>query len=285
MFDRYGSDVLANDPHRRPTSTEVPAKVGLVVEDVESGWVGAILRTQKIGGMHVVELEDAKGRVRSFPLGPGYWIDGKPVTLVPVAKTRQSGLRSSTGRKLTNSGSYALAPEPAKVAKASRIWVEGKHDAELVEHIWGDDLRHEGVVVELLEGVDNLECVLSAFSPSPSRKAGVLVDHLVAGSKESRIAASIGRKYPDSVLVLGHPFVDIWQAVKPARLGLRAWPNIPKTTDIKKGTLAALGWPHSTQADIAQGWKRILRTVRTYKDLVPALLGKVEALIDFVTCP
>ncbi len=285
MFDRYGSDVLANDPHRRPTSTEVPAKVGLVVEDVESGWVGAILRTQKIGGMHVVELEDAKGRVRSFPLGPGYWIDGKPVTLVPVAKTRQSGLRSSTGRKLTNSGSYALAPEPAKVAKASRIWVEGKHDAELVEHIWGDDLRHEGVVVELLEGVDNLECVLSAFSPSPSRKAGVLVDHLVAGSKESRIAASIGRKYPYSVLVLGHPFVDIWQAVKPARLGLRAWPNIPKTTDIKKGTLAALGWPHSTQADIAQGWKRILRTVRTYKDLEPALLGKVEALIDFVTCP
>ncbi|WEB73491.1 DUF3097 domain-containing protein [Winkia neuii] len=285
MFDRYGSDVLANDPHRRPTSTEVPAKVGLVVEDVESGWVGAILRTQKIGGMHVVELEDAKGRVRSFPLGPGYWIDGKPVTLVPVAKTRQSGLRSSTGRKLTNSGSYALDPEPAKVAKASRIWVEGKHDAELVEHIWGDDLRHEGVVVELLEGVDNLECVLSAFSPSRSRKAGVLVDHLVAGSKESRIAAGVAKKYPDSVLVLGHPFVDIWQAVKPARLGLRAWPNIPKGTDIKKGTLAALGWPHSTQADIAQGWKRILRTVRTYKDLEPALLGKVEALIDFVTCP
>ena len=33
------------------------------------------------------------------------------------------------------------------------------------------------------------------------------------------------------------------------------------------------------------GWKRILGTVRTYRDLEPALLGRVEELIDFVTVP
>ena len=87
------------------------------------------------------------------------------------------------------------------------------------------------------------------------------------------------------MLVVGHPFVDIWQAVKPQRLGLQAWPDVPRGTDIKHGTLAYLGWPHANQADIAQGWKRILATVRNYKDLEPALLGRVEELIDFVTQP
>ncbi|OFK01443.1 hypothetical protein HMPREF3152_05085 [Actinomyces sp. HMSC06A08] len=265
----------------------MPATLGLVVEDVESGWVGAIVATEKVGGMMVVQLEDARGRVRAFPMGAGYWIDGNPVELVPVSKRVRSGPHSAGGRKLTNSGSYALDPEPAKVAKASRIWVEGKHDAELVEHIWGDDLRHEGVVVELLEGIDNLEAVLRNFRPGPKRRAGVLVDHLVKGSKESHIARRIDALYPSSVLVLGHPFVDIWQAVKPARVGLSRWPDIPKGTDIKVGTLAALGWPHASKADVGQGWKRILRQVRTYKDLEPALLGRVEELIDFVTasCP
>ena len=34
--------------------------------------------------------------------------------------------------------------------------MEGKHDAELVEKVWGHDLRIEGVVVEPLHGVDDL---------------------------------------------------------------------------------------------------------------------------------
>ena len=45
-------------------------------------------------------------------------------------------------------------------------------------------------------------------------------------------------------------------------------------------------WTHSAdQRDIAMAWKRILATVRTYRDLEPALLGRVEELIDFVTVP
>jgi hypothetical protein len=172
----------------------------------------------------------------------------------------------------------------ARVARESRIWVEGRHDAELVERVWGEDLRLEGVVVELLDGVDNLPAALRAFGPGPGRRAGVLVDHLVPGSKESRIADEV-RRGPGGghVLVLGHPYVDVWQAVRPERVGLAAWPAVPRGQDIKTGTLRSLGWPAASRADVAAGWQRILRSVRDYRDLEPALLGRVEELVDFVT--
>ena len=294
VSDRYGTDVLAADPHRvgshavRPESVHVPVTRGLVVEDRQSGFVGAAVAVEKSGGRHVVVLEDRAGTRRGFPLGPGFWIDGRPVILdPPVARpAAPTGPRSASGRRLTASGSYAVENERAKVARASRIWVEGRHDAELVEKVWGDDLRHEGVVVLMLDGVDHLEAVMADFGPSPERRAGVLVDHLVPGSKESRIAERV-RAMPggDNVLVLGHPYVDVWQAVKPERVGLKAWPEVPRGTDIKHGTLEALGWPHADQADVARGWQRILATVRTYKDLEPSLLGRMEELIDFVTAP
>ena len=184
----------------------------------------------------------------------------------------------------TASGSIAVHDAKARVARASRIFVEGRHDAELVEKVWGDDLRIEGVVVEYLGGVDDLADHLRDFKPGPNRRVGVLVDHLVAGSKESRIAQNI-MKSPvgKDVLIVGHPFIDIWQAVKPARLGFAEWPKVPKGIDWKKGTCQQLGWPHRDQADIARAWKHILGGVRGFQDLDPALLGRVEELIDFVT--
>jgi hypothetical protein len=271
--------VLSQDPHRsrRPVTTDVPADRGLVVEDVTSGWVGAVVRVEKSGGEHVVVLEDRKGRTRTFTLGAGFWVDGKPVRLV-APRPRAA----ASGPARTASGSVAVAGVRARVARASRIWVEGRHDAELVERVWGDDLRVEGVVVEMLDGVDHLVDRLTEFGPSPTRRVGVLVDHLVPGSKESRIAEAVMAKFP-GVLVLGHPYVDVWQAVLPARVGLAEWPHVPRGTDIKVGTLRALGWPAKNQADIAAGWKRILGRVRDYKDLSPALLGRVEELVDFVT--
>ena len=87
------------------------------------------------------------------------------------------------------------------------------------------------------------------------------------------------------VLVLGHPYVDVWQAVKPAALGLRAWPQVPRGEDIKAGTLARIGWPHAYAHDIGLGWARILSHVNSYRDLEPSLLGRMEELIDFVTEP
>jgi len=246
-----------------------------VVEETASGFVGAIVRYAN----GLVELEDRHGKVRSFPLGPGYLVDGAPVALAKPAPSAPRQLRSA-------SGSLAVTDHRARVARASRIFVEGRHDAELVEKVWGHDLRVEGVVVEYLEGVDLLEETLREFRPAQGRRVGVLVDHLVAGSKESRIADAVARgPFGAHVLVLGHPFIDVWQAVKPARLGIAAWPIIDRGTEWKHGVCEALGWPHDDQADIAQAWQRILSQVDSFADLEPALLGRVEQLIDFVTEP
>jgi hypothetical protein len=53
--------------------------------------------------------------------------------------------------------------------------------------------------------------------------------------------------------------------------------------DWKTGILAGLGWPNRTQADIADGWRRLLASVHSYADLEPSLLGRVEEVIDFLT--
>ncbi|GAA2023566.1 DUF3097 domain-containing protein [Agromyces tropicus] len=277
--DRYGDDVLAGDWRAagRRTIPEVPAARDLVVELAADGYCGAVVAVEK----QTVTLEDRHGRTRLFPLGLGFLVDGEPVRLVAPKAT------APRGRLRTASGSYAAEPgRPAKVALPSRIFVEGRHDAELVERIWGADLRVEGVVVEYLEGVDVLDAVLDEFAPGPGRRVGVLVDHLVTGSKEQRIADAVMRgRHRGHVLVVGHPFIDVWQAVKPARIGRDGWPVIPRGTSWKHGVCAELGWPHEDQADIARAWQRILGSVRGYGDLEPALLGRVEELIDFVTAP
>ncbi|CAG7573555.1 DUF3097 family protein [Barrientosiimonas humi] len=286
--DRYGSDVLAGDwkAPRRGRSAQVEAARDLVVEDADSGWVGAVVRVEKAGGMHVVHLEDRRGRVKAFPLGPGFLIDGKPVELT-APRTDTAALTAQRATKSrTASGSVAVPDAPARVASASRILVEGRHDAELVEKVWGDDLRIEGVVVEMLDGVDDLQAVIRDFRPGPQRRLGILVDHLVPGSKETRIVEQARAAAPsEHVLIVGHPYVDVWQSVRPERLGWSQWPTIPRGTSWKHGILDELGWPHASQADVAHGWKRILGTVRTYADLQPELLGRVEELIDFVTVP
>src|SRR5450755_3890387 len=266
----YGPDVLADGWRRakRPEPPQVAAELGLVVEEAGGGFCGAVTACEK----NAVTLEDRFGRQRVFPLERGaFLLEGKPVTLVRPAPAAPRGpLRTASG---------SLAPAGggrARVAKASRIYVEGRHDAELVEKIWGDDLRDVGVVVEYLEGVDHLPAIIQTFAPGPERRLGVLVDHLVPGSKEQRIAAAGTSPH---VLVVGHPYVDIWQAVKPSVIGIASWPDVPRGTPWKEGTLRALGWGDAPAA----GWQRILRSVRTFADLEPELLGRVEELIDFVT--
>jgi hypothetical protein len=225
-----------------------------------------------------VVLEDRHGKRRNFPLLPAaFLLDGEVVTLrrAPLGAGARPGSGPGSTRRLTASGSVAVPSAPARVARASRIWVEGLHDAALVERVWGDDLRVEGVVVEPLSGIDDLVPLVGDFDPGPGRRLGVLVDHLVPGSKESRIVASVTS--PD-VLVTGHPYVDIWQAVKPARLGIREWPVIAPGRPWKEGVCAALG-----VAEPADMWRRVLASVRTYKDLETPLINAMERLIDFVT--
>lgn len=277
--DPYGSDVLADFGRRAPKTQPavVEAERDLVVEETRTGFVGAVVGYEG----RLLRLEDRRGNIRLFPVGPGFLVDGKPVALrLPKAPDRPAG---PLGLR-TASGSVAAPLERARVARASRIFVEGRHDAELVEKVWGSDLRVEGVVVEYLEGVDHLDAVVREFAPSAERRIGVLVDHLVPGSKESRIADAVtSGARGEFVLVVGHPFIDVWQAVKPSRVGLTAWPDVPRSIEWKHGICEALGWPHGDQADIARAWQQILGRVDSYADLEPALLGRVEQLIDFVT--
>jgi hypothetical protein len=258
----------------------------MVLEDAQSGWVGAVTRVEKSGGMHLVALEDRRGKSRSFKLGFGFLLEGQPIRLMPPAP-RQAATASTAAAGRTASGSVRVAGQRAQVAKASRIWVEGKHDAELIEKVWGDDLRVEGIVVEPLHGIDDLAGAVAAFQPGPGRRLGVLVDHLVADSKESRIAAGVMASPGASgnVLIVGHPYVDVWQAIRPSVLGIAQWPVVPRGQDWKTGILAAFGWPHSTKEDIGLGWQKLLGAVHSYADLEASLLGRVEEVIDFLTVP
>ncbi|MFG1606226.1 DUF3097 domain-containing protein [Actinoplanes sp. NPDC049265] len=265
----YGEDVLAGNWRRRKVVPEVDAERDLVVEDVDSGFCGAVVGFE----YGAVVLEDRHGKRRNFPLEPAaFLLDGRVVTLRKPAPAQPTPARTRTA-----SGSTAVANVRAQVAKAGRIWVEGVHDAALVERIWGDDLRIEGVVVEPLDGIDDLPGAVRAFGPGPRARLGVLVDHLVPGSKESRIVASVTD--PD-VLVTGHPYIDVWQAVRPERVGLKEWPVIPPGRPWKEGVCAAVGIREPYEM-----WRRILGSVDSYKDVETPLINAMERLIDFVTEP
>ncbi len=272
--DRY-ADVLSQPAARRRQVPEVPAETDLVVETADGRFCGAVVavgRAVDAGEKRdVVTLEDRHGSRRTFAMLPAaFLLDGAPVTLVRPAVTA-----APQARRKTASGSYAVDNAPARTARASRIWVEGVHDAALVERVWGDDLRVEGIVVEPLGGIDDLAAHVRDFGPGPGRRVGVLVDHLVAGSKETRIVAGV--RNPD-VLVTGHPYVDVWQAVKPTALGIAEWPTVPRGTDWKTGICTAL-----RVSDPREMWRRVLASVNTYADVEVPLLRAVEELIDFVT--
>lgn len=252
----------------RVTYPVVAGERGLRVVHRGSGFGGVVASFEPDG----VVVRGASGMERVFRLTPGgFEVDGAAVTLArPTPVTAGPPAR-------TASGSVAVAGARARVARASRILVEGVHDAELVERVWGDDLRVEGVVVERLDGIDHLPAAVAEFAPGPGRRLGVLVDHLVPGTKEARLAAEVAHP---GVLVTGTPFVDVWEAVKPDVVGIAAWPEVPRGVDWKAAVCRHLG-----VADPAAMWRRILGSVRSYADLAPALVGAVEQLIDFVTEP
>jgi hypothetical protein len=260
------------DPQRRKAVTYRPvaARPGLVLTHRASGITGTLVSLRAAQTV----MRDRNGRDHTFRTRDGdFIVDGKPVALRPPKPAK-----GAAPPKRTASGSLDVGPVPARMARASRIYVEGLHDAELVEKVWGDDLRVEGVVVEYLSGMDDLGVFVRGFRPGPNRRLGVLLDHMVEGTKEQRAAADAA--HPD-VLVTGHPYVDIWQAVKPRVIGVDAWPAIPLGQPWKEGVCAALGWSGTT----GEFWKQLLAKVGTYADLEPGLVGAVEQLIDFVAPP
>ena len=258
-------DILEEFEQQRgqPVYPTVAAAIGEIVEDRASGFCGDIVAITA----EAVTLRDRHSSTRQFRYKPGgFLIDGRPVTLV-----REPG--SFKAPRLTNSGAVAGTSQRAQVARASRIWVEGRHDAELLQHVWGDELAELAIVVEPMHGIDNLVEMVEDFAPSGRRRLGILVDHLVAGSKEARITQQVTG--PD-VLVTGHPFVDVWAGVRPQVMDLTEWPDVPRSIEWKQGLCDALG------VSLTDFWPRLRNRVRTFADLRPELVGAVEQLIDFV---
>lgn len=257
-------------PRRRPpTYPTVEGRPGLEVLHRATGVEGTIVGFEH-GGVSILDRHTGNRRLVRLDPG-GFRVGGRPVTLVPPRPAKRPRRPARTA-----SGSTAVRDRPARVARASRILVEGVHDAELVEKVWGDDLRVEGVVVERLDGMDHLDAVVAEFAPGPGRRLGVLLDHLVDGTKEARVAAAV--RHPH-VLVTGTPYVDVWQAVRPKAAGIEAWPSVPKGEPWKEGVIARLG----VRATPGEFWRMLLGRVRSYADLDPTLVGAVEQLIDFVT--
>jgi hypothetical protein len=261
-------DILEEFEQQRgaPVYPSIAARLGLVVEDRASGFCGDVVAISA----EAVTLRDRHSATRQFRYKPGgFLIEGRPVTLMRE-------LRSTDGPGRTNSGALAGPSQRAQVARASRIWVEGRHDAELLQHVWGDELAEMAIVVEPMHGIDNLVGSVQAFRPSSERRLGILVDHLVAGSKEERITRQVAGHH---VLVTGHPFVDVWAGVRPQVMNLAEWPDVPRSIEWKQGMCAALG------VSLTDFWPRLRNRVRTFADLRPELVGAVERLIDFVAPP
>ena len=53
---------------KAPPARKVPLQRGLLIESVD-GWVGEVVRAERIGGAIFFGLEDAKGRVKNYPFG------------------------------------------------------------------------------------------------------------------------------------------------------------------------------------------------------------------------
>lgn len=264
--DRWAQEDIL-DGFKEPQYPEVAVVHGMTLLHTGSGFVGQVAGFSE--GDQVILVNDVGSR-QLFKAHDGAFVhEGVRVALRAPQATE-------VARRFTPSGSIEVVPARARVARASRIWVEGIHDAELLEKVWGDDLRQAGVVVEPLHGADDLAGAVAEFGPNPQRRVGILLDHLVAGSKESRIAATVQQ---EDVLICGHPYVDIWQAIIPATVGIAEWPAVPRGTPWKEGVLAALGF----EVETGHFWGRVLEAVSTYRDVETPLVNAVEQLIDFVT--
>src|SRR4028119_2160336 len=95
---RSGSDVLSTDwtAPRRGRAQPHPAVRDLVVEEVTTDFCGAIVRVDR--DLHTLELEERRGRRRTFPLGPGFLLEGRPVILhAPLGQGPKQLARTSSG--------------------------------------------------------------------------------------------------------------------------------------------------------------------------------------------
>ena len=89
---------------RNPKARVVSADLGLVVEEVGRDWVGEIVQVERDLG--TVTLEDRHRKRRTFPLGPGFMLEGRP-----VVQSEQPVLP------------HLIAPEPADGPRPLTPWL------------------------------------------------------------------------------------------------------------------------------------------------------------------
>ena len=217
-------------------------------------------------------------RVRVFPLGPGFLVDGRPVILTaprPAPARRPAAHRVRVGQGAT--------PEPEwrwPAASTSRGATTPNSSSRSGVTIFGSKVWWWSTWA----GSTISPTIVTEFGPGPRRRLGVLVDHLVTGSKRP--------VSPRPCAAARAASTAWWSGTPTSTSGRRssrrgsdwpAWPTVPRGVEWKNGICQALGWPHRTQADIARAWQRIRGSVRDWTDLEPELIGRVEELIDFVT--
>ena len=151
-----------------------------LVEDRSSGSAATSSRSLR----EAVTLRDRNGSTRQFRFKPGgFLIEGKPVTLVRAEACTDAAAPSPTA--VGASG----RTQKARAARASRIWVEGRHDAELVRaRVGRRPARARASWWSRCTASTTSVAMVAEFEPAPQRRLGILVDHLVAGSKEDRLA-------------------------------------------------------------------------------------------------
>ena len=118
---RYGSDVLAAGGRRqRRPIPQVEAANGLVVEDAEGRFCGAVVGCDKA----TVTLEDRHGKRRVFPLTPAAFLyEGQPVTLVRPAAAAPA---------------VPPAPTPAAVPEAMPLAEDGTVTDKMIADLLAD---------------------------------------------------------------------------------------------------------------------------------------------------
>ena len=220
-------------PEARPRRRGA-AELGAVVEEVTTDWCGEIVAVDR--DLHTLTLEDRRGKRRTFPLGPGFLLEGRPVILAAPVRGGGPGEADAYGVRLGRRprrqgpgrpGQPDLRRGPAR-RRAGREGL-GRRPA--------DRGRGRGVPRRRRRPRPTT-CATSG--PAPSAGSACSSTTWCAGSKESRIAQRIAKSpVGKHVLIVGHPFIDIWAAVKPERLGLQRWPDVPAQHRVEEGRLPA----------------------------------------------
>ena len=120
---------------------------------------------------------------------------------------------------------------------------------------------------------------MARFDPGPGAAAwGCCSTTSSPGSKEQRAA----ERLPPTRTCWSPatPSSTCGRPIDPSLAGLAAWPDVPRGGRGRR----ACRRPAASSEPAGSG-ASLLRRVRTYADLDPALVGAVEQLIDFVTVP